>query len=241
MFHIADIKIMFFRTEIYSENVSIVEPVLPPEKKYKCMTCGVGFNCPKERRVHRTKEHSAISTEKKVFKKKSVAPLKTTIKVEKTQEPEPEPEPEPDTPVPIKTVPIVTEMDFASNAMVGPEFVNCSDVKPPLASIKVELEKKKPDLVCGTCKVEFPDNIHFTDHLKIHPLECLTCGKFFNRRPNLQLHLKRHFGIKDYKYVVSILLIRLYLENSRRLSVVVADRLMAHMMYFYFLHIYCIF
>ncbi|KOB63271.1 putative zinc finger protein, partial [Operophtera brumata] len=39
----------------------------------------------------------------------------------------------------------------------------------------------------------------FTAHLKIHPLECLTCGKFFARRANLQLHIKTHLGLKDYK------------------------------------------
>ncbi|XP_077290057.1 uncharacterized protein LOC143913888 isoform X1 [Arctopsyche grandis] len=184
-------------TEIYSENVTIVESVKLPEKKYKCGTCGMGFNCPKERRVHRTKEHSVMSTEKKTVKKKSVAPLK--IKVEKSSEAEPV------TPMLIDTGLMVTELEFASKAdikpvnTIEPEFVSCGDLNPKVESIKVESEKKKPDLVCATCKVEFPDNFHYTEHLKIHPLECLTCGKFFNRRPNLQLHIKRHFGIKDYK------------------------------------------
>lgn len=52
---------------------------------------------------------------------------------------------------------------------------------------------------CGTCGETFPNDYKYTEHLRVHPLECRLCGKFFYRRQNIQLHMKRHLGIRPYK------------------------------------------
>lgn len=65
--------------------------------------------------------------------------------------------------------------------------------------IKQEPKRRKRDYVCPTCKVDQVTDVAFHQHLKIHPLECLTCGKCFFRRANLALHIKTHLGIKNYK------------------------------------------
>lgn len=52
---------------------------------------------------------------------------------------------------------------------------------------------------CTTCLEVFPNDYKFSEHLRIHPLECKMCGKLFYRRQNMQLHMRRHLGIKPYK------------------------------------------
>lgn len=77
-----------------------------------------------------------------------------------------------------------------------------TDSKPPIASlIKQETKRRRKDFVCPTCKVDQLNDAAFHAHLKIHPLECLTCGKCFFKRANLALHMKIHLGIKNYKWV----------------------------------------
>ncbi|XP_047996831.1 uncharacterized protein LOC125234576 [Leguminivora glycinivorella] len=69
--------------------------------------------------------------------------------------------------------------------------------KPVL--VKQEPRRRRRDHTCPTCKVDQGSEAAFTAHLKMHPLECLTCGKCFFRRANLALHLKTHQGIKNFK------------------------------------------
>lgn len=52
---------------------------------------------------------------------------------------------------------------------------------------------------CMTCEEVFSTEPEYSEHLKIHPLECRVCGKLFCRKQSLQLHIKRHLGIKPYK------------------------------------------
>lgn len=52
---------------------------------------------------------------------------------------------------------------------------------------------------CMTCEEVFPNDYKFSEHLRIHPLECKLCGRLFYRRQNIQLHMRRHLGIKPYK------------------------------------------
>ncbi|XP_044589812.1 zinc finger protein 221 [Cotesia glomerata] len=51
---------------------------------------------------------------------------------------------------------------------------------------------------CQICNEEFPSVALFNAHLKIHPLECSQCGKYFYRKQNFKLHMKRHLGIKPF-------------------------------------------
>ncbi|KAF7277815.1 hypothetical protein GWI33_009232 [Rhynchophorus ferrugineus] len=52
---------------------------------------------------------------------------------------------------------------------------------------------------CQICNEVFDAEHKFTEHLKIHPLECHICGKLFFRRQGLKLHIARHEGIKPHK------------------------------------------
>ncbi|XP_014208912.1 uncharacterized protein LOC106639683 [Copidosoma floridanum] len=51
---------------------------------------------------------------------------------------------------------------------------------------------------CQICNEEFNSVANFNLHLKIHPLECGQCGKYFYRKQNFKLHMKRHLGIKPF-------------------------------------------
>lgn len=55
---------------------------------------------------------------------------------------------------------------------------------------------------CQICNEEFPSVFLFNAHLKIHPLECGQCGKYFYRKQNFKLHMKRHLGIKPFPCTV---------------------------------------
>ncbi|KAL0124753.1 hypothetical protein PUN28_006540 [Cardiocondyla obscurior] len=55
---------------------------------------------------------------------------------------------------------------------------------------------------CHICNEEFPTVFLFNNHLKIHPLECGQCGKYFYRKQNFKLHMKRHLGIKPFSCTV---------------------------------------
>ncbi|XP_045496486.1 uncharacterized protein LOC123694909 [Colias croceus] len=74
-----------------------------------------------------------------------------------------------------------------------------TESKPELRGLIKREKKKKRNFVCPTCKVDQGNDVDFNNHLKIHPLECQTCGKCFYRRANLALHIKTHLGIKNYK------------------------------------------
>lgn len=77
-----------------------------------------------------------------------------------------------------------------------------ADAKPAIGGfIKQEVKRRRKDFVCPTCKEDQMSDIAFQAHLKIHPLECLTCGKCFYKRANLSLHIKTHLGIKNFKWV----------------------------------------
>ena len=61
---------------------------------------------------------------------------------------------------------------------------------------KANKKSKEKKNVCATCKEVFIGDSEYQSHLQTHPLECSKCGKYFYRRQNLELHLKRHLGIK---------------------------------------------
>ncbi|XP_063227534.1 uncharacterized protein LOC134533798 [Bacillus rossius redtenbacheri] len=54
-------------------------------------------------------------------------------------------------------------------------------------------------LTCRICSKRFVNETLMQAHFKIHPLECTQCGKYFYRRQNFKLHLKRHLKIRPYR------------------------------------------
>lgn len=172
--------------------------VKPPDRNYRCATCGKCFNCPKERRVHRSKEHpplpSGAAGPKKIVKRRRTPILKTNVKIKnekfvKIEQTGP------------KVEDSILDSELIPSAVkIGEEEVEeLVEKKPKIELVKEEPKKKKKDYLCGTCKLEFTTEPAFNYHLKTHPLECLTCGKYFHKRANLQLHVKRHMGIKNYR------------------------------------------
>lgn len=58
--------------------------------------------------------------------------------------------------------------------------------------------KIKRTYVCASCKEEFRTLRLFDKHLRIHPAECVACGKSFHNWVNFSIHLKRHLNIKNH-------------------------------------------
>ena len=67
---------------------------------------------------------------------------------------------------------------------------------------KAHKKSKEKKNICATCKEVFTSDSEYQSHLQKHPLECLQCGKYFYRRQNLELHLKRHLAIKPHKCTI---------------------------------------
>lgn len=187
-----------------------------PNVSYSCTTCDESFSCPKERRVHQSKEHgtSSSSSLKKTIKiRQARKPKQMVIKEENNfdifakTEPldEPPEEIEPTSPiklendeaqVPLDIKPITRLADDHLCNMCGELFRSAKDFNKHLQKVHKILNDKHK---CKTCLVQFPSEGKFTEHLKIHPLECNICGKNFYRRYNLYIHLKRHYNIRPHK------------------------------------------
>lgn len=200
---------------LFSEQIDI-----KPIKKainYDCETCGESFSCPKERRVHQSKEHSSnVETTKKIK-------VKLARKTNK----------------PISIINIKEEHNFElfakseiimENVQVRTDVNNLLTLPPDFKEIKQEIlcpmcgelfsnskdynrhmmkthkigsqESKIIDnerYKCKTCFETFPSELKFTEHLRKHPLECNICGKNFYRKYNLHVHMKRHNNIRPHK------------------------------------------
>ncbi|XP_072766075.1 uncharacterized protein [Anoplolepis gracilipes] len=65
-----------------------------------------------------------------------------------------------------------------------------------------DVKRIRENAKCRICNEEFPSVLLFNAHLKIHPLECGQCGKYFYRKQNFKLHMKRHLGIKPFPCTV---------------------------------------
>ncbi|GLV45260.1 uncharacterized protein CBL_05360 [Carabus blaptoides fortunei] len=196
--------------ESYKSDVDDPDEVDQKTLNFTCATCGATFRCPKERRVHQTKEHSSPSTSnnaKKVFRKRQTrSPLSHVDKEEKTHEVIIKHEPEletheelnPDDPV-SKTETMFIEMK--ENVLCN----TCGEFLPSLRELNIHNKKVHKIRMtnqihrCKICSETFRTTVKYVEHLKIHPLECNICGKNFYKMANLQLHLKRHMGVRPYK------------------------------------------
>ncbi|XP_024081724.1 zinc finger protein 883-like isoform X2 [Cimex lectularius] len=65
--------------------------------------------------------------------------------------------------------------------------------------VHTRTEHKKISRQCGVCMQVFPTQELFVEHIiKIHPLECRTCGKTFHSKSSLHTHAKIHLDLKPH-------------------------------------------
>lgn len=150
-----------------------------------CGTCGVTCASVRELRAHRARVHAATT-------KTSYSRLVTARTIKKEEKPDTN-----------NLLPPIDSKDSISSTILQVyESIQVEEAKPKIEVdrlIKQEVKRRRKDYVCPTCKEDQVTDAAFHAHLKIHPLECLTCGKCFFRRANLALHIKTHLGIKNYK------------------------------------------
>ncbi|XP_059054629.1 uncharacterized protein LOC131848710 [Achroia grisella] len=157
------------------------------KKMYSCNNCSVKFATPKELRAHKALMHAlpTCSVAKTTYSRMVTA---RTIKKEE----------KPDDSITTNLLSLTTKESITSTILQVYDVMN--EAKPKLEGlIKQETKRRRKDFICPTCKIDQLSDIAFHAHLKIHPLECLTCGKCFFKRANLALHIKTHLGIKNYK------------------------------------------
>ncbi|RZB40885.1 zf-H2C2 2 domain containing protein [Asbolus verrucosus] len=193
-----------------------------PPLNFKCSSCEEAFACLKDRKEHEAEKHpekarkpNSIGTE---IGKKKVKKLVVKLKSDKAEN-----ENNFDN-VFTNKLKMETSLESESAEVQSAEEPVAS-VKSDESSLAVELKTVCPicDCVllnakalrehklnvhnvtsqtrhkCLTCDEVFPNDYKFSEHLRIHPLECKICGRLFYRRQNIQLHMRRHLGIKPYK------------------------------------------
>lgn len=193
----------------------------PPSLNFKCSSCDEAFSCLQERKKHIQEKHPQQEDKPQQQQQQLQQQQQTSTnaigsligkkKVKKlTIKPKSEAEPKLDT--------VFTNKIKMESSECKPEMEEvktddgdartvcdlCNTVLLDQKALKEHRAKahKIPDkgrLKCSTCDEVFPNEYKFTEHLKVHPLECKMCGKLFYRRQNIQLHMKRHLGIKPYK------------------------------------------
>lgn len=192
-------------------------------KNFRCSTCGELFTCGKDRQKHVREQHTNADSNlnvigsqigKKTVKKLIVKPKKESnldntfsnklkLDIEEGNL---------EGATPVLEQPTIEVSETKKNlVMTKSETKNvrviCSICDVQLADRRALLTHKlavhnvslQIRHKCGTCGEAFPNDFKYTEHLRVHPLECRLCGKLFYRRQNLQLHMKRHLGIRPYK------------------------------------------
>ncbi|KAJ0177610.1 hypothetical protein K1T71_006483 [Dendrolimus kikuchii] len=162
----------------------------PKSRMYSCMQCGAKLPSLKELRAHKSLAHAlpTCSTAKTTYSRMVTA--RTIKKEEKIEE----------TATLLTGNLLTIDSKESITSTILQVYDTIEEAKPKLETlIKQEPKRRRNDYVCPTCKVDQMTNAAFHAHLKIHPLECLTCGKCFFKRANLALHMKTHLGIKNYK------------------------------------------
>ncbi|KAJ8959267.1 hypothetical protein NQ314_006295 [Rhamnusium bicolor] len=189
-----------------------------PPLNFKCPTCGDAFSCSKERKEHEIEKHPEKTAKTNMIGseigKKKVKKLVVKLKSDKTES-----ENNFDNVFTNKlkleaTVEAQADVTVDNQIKVDELNLELKDLKTfcPICDCvvenakalkihKLEVHKESADVrhKCLTCGEAFPNEYKYTEHLKIHPLECRLCGKLFYRRQNIQLHMKRHLGLKPYK------------------------------------------
>ncbi|XP_063827684.1 uncharacterized protein LOC135077022 [Ostrinia nubilalis] len=158
---------------------------------FTCSICGSKFPSLYEMRAHKSAAHAPLTPPETA--RTSYSRMLTARIIKKEEKPDEA------TGVPgTAGMPLDSKEVLASSML---QYDALGEAKPKLeALIKQEAKaRRKRDFVCPTCKEDQLTEVAFQAHLKIHPLECLTCGKCFFRRSNLQLHIKMHLGIRNHK------------------------------------------
>ncbi|KAK9879244.1 hypothetical protein WA026_004093 [Henosepilachna vigintioctopunctata] len=198
------------------EMPSVVD-YTPPPLNFKCSQCDEAFSCLQDRKQHVSKKHTDVGktnnpklnvignqigkrkVKKLIVKLKSDSEKKydtvftNKIKIENSEQ---------------QNIPEtrVEDVRIEENVSTDSRTVCavCNAVLPHAKALKehkMEIHQIPNNFrfKCTTCNNNFPNEYRFTEHLKVHPLECKLCGKLFYKRQNIQLHTKRHLGIKPYK------------------------------------------
>ncbi|XP_053605284.1 uncharacterized protein LOC128672272 [Plodia interpunctella] len=157
-----------------------------------CTQCGAKFPTPKDLRAHKSLAHALPTCSSTKTSYSRMVTARTIKKEEKI-----------DDPLPSSTVLAALDSKKSIATTILQVYDVMNEAKPKIeALVKQETKRRRKDYVCPTCKEDQITDAAFHAHLKIHPLECLTCGKCFFRRANLALHMKTHLGIKNYKCTV---------------------------------------
>lgn len=185
-----------------------------PPLNFTCSTCGEAFANLKGRKEHEMEKHPekisknslSSSTVKKKFRKIKPKPeneennfvFTNKLKLEQTSEEVDHLLLTPNTDL----LPDVKndEMQVEMKAICSICDCVCDNLRAlKLHRLEVHKVAAEDRHKCNTCGLTFVNEYKFTEHLKIHPLECRLCGKLFFRKQNFQLHMKRHLGLKPYK------------------------------------------
>ncbi|XP_066584047.1 uncharacterized protein [Prorops nasuta] len=202
----------------------------PTRRAFKCFHCSEVFDCPKERRVHITTVHkeAGASSSRTLLDQPEIKDIKLLdgrmnafedifvpgLHVQQMyhqQQPllhQLQP--------PQSSELSKLEHNQKTNNLVIPQNIEstCTICNQRFGSEKsLQIHHKRMHITdlskrirevskCQICNQEFPSVILFNAHLKIHPMECGQCGKYFYRKQNFKLHMKRHLGIKPFPCTV---------------------------------------
>lgn len=195
-----------------------------PPLNFKCSSCDEAFSCLRERKEHEAEKHpekrkinrigsdlGKNKVKKLVIKSKTDKPEENNfdniftnkLKLETLSEVEPAIEEQ----QPMEGLSQENNNNEAGTNLVVDIKTVCSvcDCVVPNAKalrahkLTVHNVTSQTRHKCMTCEEVFPNDYKFSEHLRIHPLECKLCGRLFYRRQNIQLHMRRHLGIKPYK------------------------------------------
>ncbi|XP_031837588.1 uncharacterized protein LOC116429150 isoform X1 [Nomia melanderi] len=203
----------------------------PTRRTFKCYHCPEVFDCPKERRVHCTtthKEAGPSSSSRDSTDQPEVKDIKLLdgrmnafedifvpgLHVQQVYHQQPllhqlQPPQSSDVTAKVEPDQKIETLVLPSNIEVVCTLCNqrfSSEKSLQLHHRRVHLtetsKRVRDSTKCQICQEEFPSVLLFNAHLKIHPLECGQCGKYFYRKQNFKLHMKRHLGIKPFPCTV---------------------------------------
>ncbi|XP_014469446.1 PREDICTED: uncharacterized protein LOC106741701 isoform X1 [Dinoponera quadriceps] len=203
----------------------------PTKRTFKCYHCSEVFDCPKERRVHSTTVHKGAvpSSSRDQLDQPEVKDIKLLDNrmnvfddifvpglhvqqmyhqqqplLHQLQPPQPSDlgkAENGDQKIDSLAIPSAIEVTCAicNQRFNSEKSLQVHHKRMHIAEVNKRIRENAK---CQICSEEFPTVFLFNAHLKIHPLECGQCGKYFYRKQNFKLHMKRHLGIKPFPCTV---------------------------------------